>query len=70
MLCKERGCLCIECKYFDYCDMPSNNCPGALCWGCNNGSFCVKECNKFRKKILDTKEKRVYNKIIRKMKER
>lgn len=57
MVCEERGCLCIECKYFDYCDMPSDNCPGALCWDCDNGSSCVKECNKFRKKYLTQKKK-------------
>jgi len=62
-MCKERGCLCVHCKYLE-------DCTGALCWDCcSDGRHCVKECNKYKKKLLDKREERVYNKIIKHMKE-
>lgn len=43
-------CLCKQCKHFIQCAKQDLfGCPGALCLFCNDGTYCVTECNVFKK---------------------
>lgn len=55
-ICENCGCLCPSCKYYDNCPTDidirySNDCPGAYCWDCDEGSECVKECNRYKRGV-------------------